>query len=142
MTLIFIICRLLIAASFEAGNVGFKANFRFTNKHKSDVQRQLLLAVQRQNALESLYEAPDPAFLHARKRQRHSYLQSVKPVLRTNEDGTVDMLLSIAVALTTYDRLNVIWSAQSNKHVIHVPDGHRLLSKNSVRSCIETATSS
>ena len=105
------------AASFEAGNVGFKANFRFTNKHKSDVQRQLLLAIQRQNTLDSLYEAPDPA-LHATKRKRHSYLQSVEPVLRTNEDDTVDMLLSIEVAPTTYDRFAVKWYAR-DKYVIH-----------------------
>jgi len=39
---------------FEASNVEFKSNFRFTNKQKTDVQRQLMLHLSRQNALVSL----------------------------------------------------------------------------------------
>ena len=131
---------MFFAASFEAGNVGFKANFRYTNKHKSDVQRQLLLAIQRQNTLESLYKA-DPAVFRGTKR-KHSYLESVKAITHTNEDGTVDMLLSIAVATRMYDRFNVMWSAHSNNHVIHVPGDHPLLLKNSVRCFIWAATCS
>ena len=54
--------------------------------------------------------------------------------MRTNEDDdTVDMLLYIAVAPTTYERIAVQWSAR-DKYVIHVPNGHRLLLQNSVRS--------
>ena len=124
---------LVFAASFEAGNVGFKANFRFTNKHKSDVDRQLLLAIQRAQTLESLYEASDRADGRATKRPRHSYLNSVEPVTRTNPDGTVDMLLTIVVAEKTYYRFNVMWSANLNKHVIYVRDGLELLRTNSVR---------
>lgn len=97
------------------------------------MQRQLLLALQRERTLESLYD-PD---LRPTKRQRHSYLQSVTAETHKNSDGTVDMLLVIRVAPTTYERFNVMWSAKENKHVIYVRDGLQLLRTNSVRPSVD-----
>ena len=103
--------------TFEAGNVGFKASFKFTNKHKRDVQRQLLLSIQRHRALESLYDTESHS---GTKRKRPSLLDSLEPTTRTNADGSVDMLLSIAVALTTYLRLPVKFSATSLRYEVNV----------------------
>ena len=104
--------------TFEAGNVGFKANFKYTNKHKGDVQRQLLLSIQRHRALESLY---DTESYSGTKRKRHSYLESVEPTTRTNLDGSVDMLLNISVAPTTYKSLPVKYSATLVRNEVNVP---------------------
>ena len=104
--------------TFEAGNVGFKANFKYTNKHKGDVQRQLLLSIQRHRALESLY---DTESYSGTKRKRHSYLESVEPITRTNLDGSVDMLLNISVAPTTYKSFPVKYSATLMRNEVNVP---------------------
>lgn len=70
-----------MAGTFEATNVSFKESFKFTNKQKRDVQRQLLLAAQRRDAVEHLRPATEDEPLAKRRRKRRSYLAEVKPIL-------------------------------------------------------------
>ena len=70
------------------------------------------------------------------KRLRKSYLTSIEPITRTNEDGTVDMLLDIVVPASTYHRFRAKWSTQFNKYTIYVQDGIDLLRTNSVRHMV------
>lgn len=44
----------ILSGPFEASNTQFKSKFRFTNKQKSDVQRQLMLHTSRHYALHLL----------------------------------------------------------------------------------------
>ena len=86
----------LTSGTFEASNTDAKSGFRFTNKHKADVQRQLLVHDCRKSALAEL--RPDAKGERPKKKSRTSYLQETRPKLVENSNGTVDMRLQVAIA--------------------------------------------